>query len=867
VLGGRGARGQSPYQGSMTYSFGGSALNTAPYQLRPDVANTQPQYAQNGFGGTFGGPVKLPGYANTNRRTNFQVNYTGNQSNNVFDQYATVPTDGTFGTTDMRDGDFSGNGVQLVDPKTGQPIPGNQIPASRVDPSAAALLAYIPKPNLPGTNQNYHISTTSHSSSDAVSLRLTQNLSPTVVPGGGGRGGGRGGGFGGPGGRGGGGARGTNIMLNVQMQYRRTESQVLNVFPDLGGTTTNTSLAVPISFNVARGRSIQNFTVNLTHADLESTNSFSGTTNVAADAGIKFPAGAAVDPLNWGVPNISFSGLTGVRSPSASLRTDNRLTTSYFWLHPAGNHRLRAGGDFRLDTSTAEINSNARGSFTFTGFYASRNQQTAGHSGADFADFLLGTPQLASLQVGGTTYLRQRSFDGYIEDNWQKNAKLTFNLGLRYELALPYVETNGHMANLDVTPNFTAAAPVVPGGSGPYSGVFPSGLLNTDVNNVGPRLGVAYRIIPKTILRGGYSVTYNSSSYASIARQLVGQGSDATTETVINTVTDPVTIAEVLATGNPTTLYNFGVDRDYALGTIQTWNALVSRDVGKNWTAVASYTGTKGTNLDILRAPDRVTSGLPTDNAQAYTWESSGGHSILNAANFQIRRRLAGGISGDLSYTLARSMDNASSLGAGAPVVAQNDKDLASEWALSSFDRRHQVSGDLSVELPFGPSRHWLKNGGLLAAIVGDWTATLAMTVQSGTPLTARVLGAASDVSRGTNGSLRGNLVPGLPIQEDDPIVTEFFNTAAFTAPPAGTFGDSPRNAIIGPGARQLNGVLTRDVRLSGNRVMSLQVNATNLLNTVQWASVDTNVNSPTFGQVLSARPMRTIVLNVRFRF
>ena len=100
---------------------------------------------------------------------------------------------------------------------------------------------------------------------------------------------------------------------------------------------------------------------------------------------------------------------------------------------------------------------------------------------------------------------------------------------------------------------------------------------------------------------------------------------------------------------------------------------------------------------------------------QAFIWESSGGHSILNAANFQLRRRLAGGISGDLSYTLAKSMDNASSLGAGAPVVAQNDQDLASEWALSSFDRRHQLSGDLSVELPFGPNRRWLKNGGLLA--------------------------------------------------------------------------------------------------------------------------------------------------------
>src|SRR5262249_4783249 len=147
----------------------------------------------------------------------------------------------------------------------------------------------------------------------------------------------------------------------------------------------------------------------LAHANLQSTNAFAGTNNVAADAGIKFPESAVVDPLNWGVPNISFSGLTGVRGASASLRNDDRLTTSYFWLHPSAKHQLRAGGDYRIDTSTAEINSNERGSYTFTGFYSSMNQQTAGHSGADFADFLLGAPQLASLQVGGTTYLRQRS--------------------------------------------------------------------------------------------------------------------------------------------------------------------------------------------------------------------------------------------------------------------------------------------------------------------------------------------------------------------------------------------------------------------------------------------------------------------------
>jgi hypothetical protein len=864
TVGGRGARAQSPYQGSTTYTFGGSALNASPYQLRPDVPTTQPQFATNNFGGTFGGPLKIPGlYADANRRTNFQLNFSGNQSNNLFDQYATVPTDA------MRHGDFSASPIQLIDPRTGQPLAGNQIPAGRIDPGSAILLRYIPAPTLPGASQNYHVSTPTHSASDSVSVRLTQNLSPTVTPGGRGgfgRGGG-GGGFGGGGGRGGPGGRGTNIVLNVQLQYRRNENETLNVFPNLGGQSINTSISAPISLNVSKGRSVHNFTVNLTHASAQTTNAFSGVDNVAAQAGIAYPSLVQPDPRNWGVPNLSFSsGFTGVRSAAASLRTDDRLSLGYAWRHPLPKHQLRFGGDFRLDRSISQSNANARGTFTFTGLYSSGGAQVAGRSGADFADFLLGAPQQATLQVGGLSHLRQRAFDVYVEDNWQKSAKLTVNLGLRYELAMPYVEINGQMSNLDVTPNFTAAAKVIAGGTGPYTGAFPAGLLNTDANNLGPRLGLAYRVAKNTTLRGGYSITYNSGSYASIARQLVAQPPFAETETVTGTSTGPLTLAEALLSSTSGTTNNYGVDRDYALGTIQTWNGALTRNLTPNWTVTAGYTGTKGTNLDILRAPNRGPLGLLIPDVQAFTWESSGGHSILHAGSFQIRRRLAGGVSGGAIYTLARSMDNASSLGAGSAVVAQNDRDLASEWALSSFDRRHQLSGDLGVELPFGPNRRWLKNGGVAAGIAGEWTASLAMTLQSGTPFTARVAGAASDVFRGTNGSLRADYT-GTPIQLSNPLVDEFFNTAAFTVPGAGLFGDSARNMIVGPGARQLNGALTRDVRIGGNRSVTLTINALNLLNTVQWASIDTNVNSLTYGRVISARPMRTMTVSARFRF
>jgi hypothetical protein len=540
------------------------------------------------------------------------------------------------------------------------------------------------------------------------------------------------------------------------------------------------------------------------------------------------------------------------------------VTTSYAWIHPTAHHRLRIGGDARFDNSEADINANARGTFTFTGLYSSGGDPRLGVTGADFADFLLGLPQQASVQVGTTSHLREHAFDLYAEDNWQKGSKLTLNLGLRYELAQPYVEINGRMANLDAAPGFAAVAPVLPGATGPYSGGFPAALLDTDANNLGPRIGFAYRPQPSTILRGGYSITYNSGSYASIARQLVAQPPFAETQTINGTLDGPLTLADALLTPTTDATNNWGVDKDYALGTIQTWNATLTRNLTQEWMVQAGYTGIKGSDLDILRAPALGPGGLIPD-AQPFIWESSGGRSIMNAGNFQIRRRLAHGYSGAFSYTIARAMDDASSLGAGGPVVAQNDQNLAAEWAPSNFDRRQQFSGNLYVELPWGPNRRWLKDGGRLATLFGEWSAQLTLTVQTGTPLTARVLAAASDLLRGVNGSLRADYNGG-PIQLTDPTVDEFFNVTAFSIPPPGEFGTSSRNMIYGPGTRQLNALFQRDLRLGGARALTLQVNALNLLNTVQWAAVDTNINSPTFGQVIAARPMRTMTVTARFR-
>jgi hypothetical protein len=282
--------------------------------------------------------------------------------------------------------------------------------------------------------------------------------------------------------------------------------------------------------------------------------------------------------------------------------------------------------------------------------------------------------------------------------------------------------------------------------------------------------------------------------------------------------------------------------------------------------AGVTYTGTKGASLDLLRAPNRGPSGLRIPNVQAFTWESSGSTSIMNALSLRLRKRQSMGLSGGVTYTLSKSMDDASSIGGGGGTVAQNDQDLAAEWSRSSFDQRHRVSADFAWELPFGLSRKWLKREGVLNAIVGDWILNATMAYATGNPFTARVIGASSDISRGTNGTLRADY-NGAAIDLSNPTMAMFFNTAAFSIPAAGTFGNSDRNLITGPSSKTLNMSLSKSMRYLGNRSISLRIQANNVLNMPQWGSIDTVVNSPTFGRVVSMRSMRSVQIIARVSF
>jgi hypothetical protein len=869
-----GMRGGGRIQGNANYNLGGSMFDAAAYPLNGRVRE-EPDYVQQRYGTSFGGPLTIPHVFNGGTRTSFFLNYSGNHSRTPVDSYSTVPT------LAARVGNFSSSSAVVIDPLTGQPFPGNNIPQSRIDPAARTLLSFIPTPNILGDTQNFHYVTANSSNSNDVNFRVTHVFGAQPQRGGGrGRGGfppggGRGGpggpggfGPGGPGGRQGRGPQPTRSVLNASVSYRESSAVSSSTFPTIGGSAGTAGWNVPVSWMLTKGRINNLLTVTYNRNSSTNTNLYAYNTNVAGAAGIE---GVSSDPFDWGIPGLSFTTVADLRDRTPSRRVDQRIQISNSTMRSWGRHTVRWGGEFRYLRLDSLSNSNPRGSFVFTGLYTSAlaNGRAVPGTGLDLADFLLGYAQQASVQYGpGDLKMRGRDWNLFLQDDWRVRGNFTINYGLRYEYVSPYYEANNHLVNLDVNSDFTAAVPVEAGGTGQFTGPVPTSLVDADRNNVAPRIGLAWRARPGMTVRAGYGVNYNLGAYGTIAQKLAAQPPFAVTSTSLGTAVVPLLLVDPFAqVDSATTTNSYGIDRTYDLGIAQIWNADVQKDLPRNLTLSLGYTGTKGTNLDIQRAPNRnPDGGLRIEGVQPFLWQSSEGRSTLHSLSVRARKRLSRGISFGGAYVWSRAYDNASSFGGGGGTVAQNDQDLEAEWGRSSFERRHAVNVDYIIELPWGTGRHWLNNTSLLAQLFGGWSWSGAFVAQSGGPFTPRVTGNYVDVGSGVNGTLRADY-NGSDITVSDPTTLRYFNTDAFSIPAQGTFGNAARNLIIGPGSHNLNMNLSKNINFARNRGVNVRVQASNVLNTVQFSSIDTSVNSPTFGQVTAVRPMRSVQLILRFRF
>jgi len=492
----------------------------------------------------------------------------------------------------------------------------------------------------------------------------------------------------------------------------------------------------------------------------------------------------------------------------------------------------------------------------------------------------------------------------YAQDEWKMRANLTLNLGVRYEYVSPLTEVNNLIANLDLSPGVLvqnpaltpAVTPITPGHAGPYSGSLPASLVRPDRNNFAPRVGFAWKPFSKTVVRGGYGINYNTGAYQSIAQQLAYQPPFSTTAT--NVQPSPPTFPPTLTLQNgfPAATgitNNYAVNPNYRLGYVQIRNLDIQQQIRPTLLLNIDYTGTKGTDLDILEAPNRTLTGIRITGVESFNYESSVADSEANAASVRLRKRLSSGFSIGGIYTFSKSLDDASSIGAGATSgantpglgasgtgaggggssgggatnVAQNPFDLSAERGLSSFNQTHKFTADYLWELPFGRDKRWLTGNAPLRAVLGDWQWSGGWTIASGLPFTPRLLGNINDVNGGTNGTLRPNLVPGQSVSLAHPSIAEWFNKAAFIAPSTGTYGDARRNSIIGPGSKVFDMAFTKIFPMKDARVLEFRAQATNIFNLVNYSSIDTNVTSPTFGRVTAAGAMRQFTITSRFRF
>ena len=925
-FGGGGFRNFNPAQphGSIFYQGGNSALNSAPWSpaLTP-VAN--PAGYSNRYGVTLAGSPYVPGLTKPNTKQFVFLNVAGQKNLTAFLATGLVPTTleraGNFSASSLGTG-TNAVPVTIYDPKTGLPLAGDTIPTAGscdagetcIQPAAESLLGYYPLPNIPTNVQGYNYQTVTNAGSNNVSVnaRYVRTL--------GGAAGAPFGGFGG-GGRGGGNSNlppSLRQNINLSYNYSHAASDERNIFLPLGGTQQSDGTALSAGYTISYGRLSNHASLTWNRSNAKTRNYFTDTSNnPSAEAGLSIPnaSGGFADPRFYnGLASINIANDTGLSNTSPSETINQTISFSDFvaWRHK--KHNMRYGLDVRRVHADSIGGNNPLGSFTFTGYAtASPEAQAAGTggqtSGDGFADFLLGLPQSTSIQAGlYKTYLRENVYDWYLTDDFRALSNLTVNYGLRYEYFGPYSEKNGRLVNLTgingvtpvtsgigcVTPNgisySTAAGTVTCTAGGSAS------LVNPDHAMYSPRVGFAYRpkfakfaatLLKDTAVRGGYGINYNTGQYAIFAKSLSHQEPFSVTQT--NAVATPTTVNPnptptgcvtntTTSTTNMTLANGFGcsstqaiqnnyaVDKNYRLGMVQLYNLNVQRTLPLQIMLNIGYNGSKGRNLDVVGSPNGTPSGTTTVGVAPFDYEESAAGSRSNQLVVSLQKRQQKGIALGATYTYSHSIDNASGVGGAVGSPVQNLFDLGAEEGNSSFDQRHNLTGNWLIELPFGPNRAFFNKGGVTSRMLDGFLLSGTFTFASGTYLTPHYSGNQAEAAAGNVYQQRPDRDASQPVKGPGTL-REFFNKAAFTAPAAGQYGTASQGSIEGPGTVSVNASLSRTVDFGGTRSFEARVTASNVFNTVQYSGINTTLNSANFGQVTSAAAMRSLLVQARYRF
>ena len=816
---------RSHYSGNLALIGGHSAWDARPFSFAGQAPATH-AYADVQVSGSFGGPIRIPFVPR--QRPLVTVSYERRLNTTADTVAARVPTDLERAGNFSGSHDASGAPVTIVDPRAGAPFAGARIPADRVSPQAAALLAYYPLPNATLDNGvNYQASVADRTVRDALDVRVNTTLT-------------------------------TRQQLSASMSFQRTDRASTSAFAFVDrGETRDVSASVAWSYRFSPTRSMR-MRYDYATARAMTQPHFAGRTDVSGEAGI---AGNDRTPANWGPPTLAFgSGLASLSSPApdAERRRTHVVSAEASWMR--GYHHITFGGEARPHRVDQSADANPRGTFIFSG-------AATGH---DLADFLLGLPQAGQISFGGTRSFAGMSASAFVMDDWRVVPGLTLNIGVRWEYEAPFEERAGQMANLDLAPGFASAAQVLPrDAAGPITGRrYGQALIASDVTGVQPRIGVAWRPLAASslIVRGGYGHYRQTNVYLPIATWLSRQSPFSTSFNAETSASRPLTLADGFASAPAATSQTLAVDPALRAGYAENWNLSVQRDLPASLTVAATYLGTRGHHLLQQSLPNTVPPGASLECSECpvgFIYVTSNGTSNRHALQLQVRRRLRSGFAGNLLYTLAKATDNATAFGGVNPSgasIAQDWRDLEAERGPSSFDQRHLVTAEAEYTTGVG-----MAGGGLLTgvrgALVKGWVFATQVSVGSGLPLTPRVLTPVP--STGISGTLRGSVV-----SDVSRIPPGFYlDPAAYVAPTVGEWGTAGRNSARGPAPVSMNASIGRSFALANGRSLDWRVDATNVTNRVSYTSVNTLVGSPQFGRPDRAGPMRRIRMTLRWRF
>jgi trimeric autotransporter adhesin len=814
---------KSIYRGNLGLVINNSAFDARPFSLTGKVA-PKPDYSSSQISMAIGGPLKIPHLVGNG--PSFYLGYVRIRSRNATAQTSRMPT------REERKGDLSwirnplGQPIQIVDPRTDEPFDKNVIPEDRISPQAKSLLSLYPFPNNSDRGRyNYQIPIIEAIHQDNFQGQISQALKPGYLSG------------------------------SFNYQTIRTDNPNAFAFLDTG---SNSSLDVAanyfINFNKLLG---MNLGYQFQRMINRTTPYFANRINVSGDMGI---FGNNQEPRNWGPPNLSFQNYAKLSDAQNSFDRDQTNAVNAAIQMNHRDHSIKIGAGFHRQQVNLLSQQDARGTFTFTG----------AATGYDFADFLLGIPDASSIAFGNADkYLRASRYAAYVNDDWRLNSGLTLNVGIRWEYEAPITELYGRLANLDITPDFSMAAPVT--ANNPKGSLtvrqYPESLINPDKSGIQPRIGFAWRptAASSIVIRGGYGIYRDTSVYRSIALQMAQQFPFSKSMVIGNSPETPLTLANGFNVVPKDLMNTFAIDPDFRIGVAQNWQLSIQRDLPMSLQMVAIYLGAKGSHLIQRSLPNTYPDGTvdPCRSCPSgFVYQSSNGSSIRHAGQIQLRRRLRNGLAAEIRYVFSKSIDDAAlGTSGGGSAIAQNWLDLKAERALSSFDQRHLLNLQAQYTIGSGVFHSVLLNG-RRGAILREWTFAGQLMLGSGLPLTPVYPTAMPGT--GVVGSVRPSRTAA-PI--DEAPAGLFLNPAAYAPPQSGEWGNAGRNSITGPNQFSFDVSLGRTFRLRDLFTFDFRLDGSNILNHVTYPSWNTTITSAQFGLPDRSNPMRKIRASLRMSF